>query len=281
MLYVATLFLLMGRSESFHLPFMPAHSTSSSTHDAFTISQPLIRSFKTRSVGSAASLVALSEAKAVDHTSKVPSSIGEAIQLFFFGDEKGPICVVGMLAAMSVGRVQLGGLSEVDAIAFLGTVVFWWIQEHVLHEKVLHSDMDWMGKEIHNGHHQKPYFHISIDPAPLMVGWLTAVHLFLKLILPPPLALSATLGYATAGLFYEWAHYIVHTRVKPLNSFWKRVRDNHIKHHLVDDRYWFSFTVPEVDDLFGTNPSVDDVKREQALATTKLTPTRELQPASH
>jgi hypothetical protein len=52
--------------------------------------------------------------------------------------------------------------------------------------------------------------------------------------------------------------------VKPPNAFWKRVRDNHIRHHLVDDRYWLSFTLPLVDDIFGTNPSVDDVKRKQA-----------------
>jgi hypothetical protein len=279
--FVATLFLVVGRSESFHLPVIAAKSTSSSTRNQVPIAPPLFQSLRTRSLGSAESLVALSEAKAVDHTSKVPSRMTEAIHLFFFGDEKGPICVVGMLAAMSIGRVQLGGLSEVDAIAFLVPVVFWWIQEHVLHEKLLHSDMDWMGKEIHCEHHQKPYFHISIDPAPLMVGWLTAAHLFLRFLVPTPLALSATLGYATAGLVYEWAHFIVHTRVKPPNSFWKRVRDNHIKHHLVDDRYWLSFTVPAVDDLFGTNPSVDDVKREQALAIKKLKLTRKLQPVSH
>ena len=97
-----------------------------------------------------------------------------------------------------------------------------------------------------------------------MVSWLGAAHVLLRLVLPLPLALSATLGYASAGLFYEWAHYIVHTRVKPPNAFWKRVRDNHIRHHLVDDRYWLSFTLPIVDDIFGTNPSVEDVKRQHA-----------------
>lgn len=122
-----------------------------------------------------------------------------------------------------------------------------------------------MGKEIHESHHQKPYFNISIDPAWLMVAWLATAHALMRVILPLPLALSATLGYASAGLVYEWAHYIVHTRVKPPNAFWKRVRDNHVRHHLVDDRYWLSFTLPMVDDLFGTNPSLAQVKREQAM----------------
>lgn len=40
------------------------------------------------------------------------------------------------------------------------------------------------------------------------------------------------------------------------------MRDNHIRHHLIDDRYWYAFSVVEMDDLFGTNPNVKMVKRE-------------------
>jgi len=201
-----------------------------------------------------------------DATPKIPATMIEAIQSFFLGTYKGPICVVGLLTVLSMWRVQLAGLCLVDVVVFLTSVVFWWFQEHILHDKALHSKVDWMGKEIHRVHHEKPYFHISIDPAPLMIGWLTCVHLLLQCILPAPLAVSATIGYAASGLLYEWSHYIVHTRVKPPNKYWKQVRDNHIKHHLVDERYWLSFTVPAVDDLFGTNPPVEEIKREQASA---------------
>jgi hypothetical protein len=171
--------------------------------------------------------------------------------------------VLGILALLSAWRLAFPVIA-LDIVAFASMIVFWWIQEHVFHGKLLHSDKDWMGKEIHATHHAKPYFHISIDPAYLMVGWLVGAHGLLRLLLPLPLCLSATLGYAMAGLFYEWAHFIVHTRVQPPNAYWKRVRKNHIKHHLVDDRYWLSFTVPLVDDAFGTNPPVAEVKREQA-----------------
>ena len=35
-----------------------------------------------------------------------------------------------------------------------------------------------------------------------------------------------------------------------------------MQHHLIDSRYWYSFSVTEMDDLFGTNPNVRDVKRK-------------------
>mmetsp|Transcript_21158 Transcript_21158/g.36135 ORF Transcript_21158/g.36135 Transcript_21158/m.36135 type:complete len:115 (+) Transcript_21158:1-345(+) len=99
------------------------------------------------------------------------------------------------------------------------------------------------------------------------------------------LCLSATIGYSLAGLVYEWSHYIVHTKVKPriipptspsyqqfsilerriiqpIMKGYAKMRDNHIRHHLIDDRYWYAFSVTEMDDLFGTNPNVKDVKRE-------------------
>jgi hypothetical protein len=152
-------------------------------------------------------------------------------------------------------------IQALDALVFAASVVFWWIQEHVLHQKVLHSTHDWQGKEIHQGHHDKPYYHISIDPAPLLLGWMWTVHVLLRFSpLPLPLALSATLGYSVAGLFYEWAHYIVHTKVPfQRGSFWRQVKENHIRHHLVDQDYWFAFSLPFMDDLFKTNPPVKQV----------------------
>ena len=124
-----------------------------------------------------------------------------------------PFVFVGMLAFLSSWRLSLP-LAPLDVAAFASMVLFWCFQEHFIHHKLLHSHQDWMGKEIHQNHHAKPYFNISIDPAWLMVSWLATAHVVFRLVLPLPLALTATLGYATAGLFYEWSHYIVHTRVK-------------------------------------------------------------------
>jgi len=189
---------------------------------------------------------------------EVPSTMTEAINRFFFGPDRGPMMIAMIISTMASWRMRIGPLTTMDMVAFGGTVVFWWFQEHFLHDKLLHSDQNWMGKEIHKTHHDRPYYHISIDPAPLMLGWLTVACLCLFVLLPDPLSISASIGYASAGIFYEWTHYIVHTRVKPPNAFWKRVKDHHRRHHCVNQNYWFGFSVPAIDTFFGTNPSVSE-----------------------
>ena len=196
---------------------------------------------------------------------KVPTTLLGAIQRFFLGPDIGPRTVVAILLGFALWRSSLGSLRVGDVAVFGVTIVFWWFQEHIFHEHGLHSEMDWMGKRIHKVHHDKPYFHVSIDPASHMIGWLLASHVLMRCILRSTrLALSASLGYTAAGLAYEWAHYLVHTKVRPTNRLWKRVRDNHMKHHLVDKRYWFSFTLPVIDDWFRTNPDVNDVRKSNA-----------------
>jgi len=194
----------------------------------------------------------------------VPTNMRDAIRRFFFGKEIGPILVVGSIASFLQTRFALATPLSVADLAVLATsIVFWWVQEHVLHQKALHSNVDWVGKRIHEAHHANNYFHVSIDSAELIIGWLLAVHLFLRAVLPFHLALSATIGYAMAGLFYEWAHYIVHTKVKrKRGSFWAKMRDNHMRHHRINEQYWLAFSIPFLDDLFGTNPDVKEARAE-------------------
>jgi hypothetical protein len=114
-------------------------------------------------------------------------------------------------------------LTAFDPILFMGAIVFWWFQEHAMHKHLLHSRFDWYGKRVHEKHHLKPYFHTSLDPAWLMVTWLLTVFVMLKCVLPLRWALTTAIGYAGAGLFYEWSHYIVHTRVRfAKGSYWQR-----------------------------------------------------------
>lgn len=191
----------------------------------------------------------------------IPKTMRDAVQTFFLTGDHGPLYVVISILMFSSWRIQMSSIGTIDALLFGATVLFWSFQEHFLHEKVLHSTTDWIGKDIHQGHHDKPYYHISIDSAPLLLGWMFTAHLAFRALLPLPLALTATVAYSLSGLFYEWAHYVVHTKVRFRSQFWKRVKENHLRHHVVSDKYWFAFSMPAMDDLFQTNPSVQQVKR--------------------
>jgi hypothetical protein len=229
---------------------------------------------------------------------EVPSTMGQAVRTFFLGPYHGPRIVTAALAGWVALRawyaatdaMGAGALTVHDATAFAAAVAFWWIQEHFVH-----SAAPWYGRTVHEHHHAKPYHHISIDPAPLMVCWMVTVHALLAWVLPAyPLAITATVAYAGSGLLYEWMHYIAHTRVRfdprhdssssnndsgggskagrgrkrpggVVASYMHAMKNHHIRHHRVDSSYWLAFTVPAVDTLFGTNPEVQDVRKWQKL----------------
>lgn len=192
---------------------------------------------------------------------KVPSAMPEAIYRFFFGPDHGPVIIIASIAFL-LGYRSMASIGIADLFVGISAIVFWWFQEHFIHRHLLHSSWNWVGKTIHKSHHEKDYFHISIDPAPLLLGWLGTAHLLLRQILPLDLALSATICYAIAGMWYEWTHYIVHTKVRPKTKFMKNVKSHHIKHHIVDDANWLGFSLPLVDEVFGTNPDVKALKQK-------------------
>jgi len=195
----------------------------------------------------------------------VPTTMIKAVSTFF--THPGPSLVVMSLSGMIFTRLGYTTGVSTSPWTILDTgvaslaVILWWIQEHVMHQHLLHSSADWIGKSIHENHHEQPYFHVSIDPPALILGWLWSVFVILASVLPLTLALSATLGYGIAGLVYEWTHFIVHTRVKPRTAFGKLVRDHHMRHHLVDSRFWFGFSMPQIDTLMNTNPTVQQVRQ--------------------
>jgi len=244
-------------------------------------------------------------------TELVPSTWSQALHRFFLGEDIGPSLVVLTIFGFIYTRYQLLSSSTtptpssiiMELFVFSSAIVLWWVQEYFFHKVLLHSpSFHWIGKSIHKTHHEKDYFHVSIDPPQLLLGWLFVAHFIFRVLIPPfHLCLSATIGYSIAGLVYEWSHYIVHTKVKPprfistsslsscnnnnnkqQSSFLERIlilpimrkyskmRDNHIRHHLIDSRYWYAFSVTEMDDLFHTNPNVKELKTQmKAIETTR------------
>ena len=72
-----------------------------------------------------------------------------------------------------------------------------------------------------------------------------------------------------AGLVYEFTHYIVHTRVVPTATWARTIRDNHVKHHMRNEDYWFAFTTPALDRWLGTAPAPMDVKVSELARSTR------------
>lgn len=71
---------------------------------------------------------------------------------------------------------------------------------------------------MHQNHHDKPFYHVCVDPPDLIIGWTLAAASIFWLVLPVPLALTVLAAYIAMGGVYEWTHYIVHTRWVNLKS---------------------------------------------------------------
>lgn len=203
----------------------------------------------------------------------VPKTLREAFKVFFFGAKHGPRIVVASIIGLAAYRMTLlPAFSVSELILAVSVVGFWCIQEHVLHRQVLHSQADWWGKRIHQGHHDRNYFHISIDPAPLMISWMSIASMGFFLALPTKeLAISASVAYSVAGLWYEWTHFIVHTKVRfRPNSYFDVCKTHHARHHRVDSNHWLAFSYPGVDNWFGTNPTMEAIREQRrTLAASK------------
>ena len=87
------------------------------------------------------------------------------------------------------------------------------------------------------------------------------------------LAIDMQTGHVTcpraAGLAYEFTHYIVHTRVIPTSRWARLIRDNHVKHHMRNEDYWFAFTTPALDRWMGTAPNASDVEVSELARSTR------------
>ena len=222
----------------------------------------------------------------------IPSTWSQAIHRFFLGKDIGPLLVVITISTFIYKRYQLLSInppSITELSIFITTILFWWVQEYFIHRVLLHSTYNWFGKSYHRQHHHKNYYHVAIDPPELLLGWLFTANFIIRMVVLPNqhqyhLCLSATIGYSLAGLVYEWSHYIVHTKVQPPSSsasssssllssllikWYTKMRENHMQHHLIDSRYWYAFSVTQMDDLFWTNPDCIELKETKRLARMK------------
>jgi hypothetical protein len=185
----------------------------------------------------------------------VPKTWEEVVTVFF----SQPSVLLPAAAILVLGAYRLQQpFSLVDPVVSAGVAAFWLLQEWVVHAKLLHSDFQWFGKDIHEHHHTRPYFHVSVDPPGLIGGVMAlAAAVFYVSFQGSPLAFTAIVTYFTMGLIYEWLHYVVHTQwVPPPSATWLRaIRRHHMLHHCRNEEFWLSFTLPAVDQLFGTLPA--------------------------
>lgn len=171
--------------------------------------------------------------------------------------------IAAFLLAALLGRLFLAPWIWLDMLAIVSAVVVWPLLEWFLHRYLLHAkpwklgpwliDPDYARK--HREHHAKPWL-AKLTFLPIYVPLLLAPLLLVIAALSsvPTIAFSVLIGLGLAALNYEWTHWIVHTRIQPKSTYYKRVFHNHRMHHFRHEGYWFSFMLPALDRFLGTGP---------------------------
>ncbi len=193
-----------------------------------------------------------------------PRTLREAIPVFLcHGSPR--FLIVCLVIALGV-RIFVGGWSAWDVAPLAGLLLYWPIQEWLIHVFILHArpkrifghTIDFRVPRKHRAHHREPWrldlvfipIHSFFYSLPLLIGiWFVVTR-------SAPLALTGIAGHLALALHYEWVHFLIHTRVQPRHAYYQRLRDNHRRHHFKNEHYWFGVTMLGGDRLLRTAPAV-------------------------
>jgi hypothetical protein len=176
--------------------------------------------------------------------------------------------VVGGVSA----RLLNGDWHTSDALLPLIMVVLFPVYEWLIHVFVLHWKPRRIGRvkldsilaRDHRRHHADPRdVPLVFIPWQAMVWIVPATVAISVFAFPRPgLGLTYLVAISTAGLIYEWVHFLVHTDYRPVTKLYRAVWNNHRLHHYKNEHYWFTVTSSgTADRLFGTHPDPASVSK--------------------
>lgn len=195
------------------------------------------------------------------------NTLPRAIGVFFSAQSPRTIAAfVGISLAL---RAALGKWRVLDAAIAATAWAGWPLLEWGGHKFILHFEprkvfgqaYDPAFAQRHRAHHANPsYFPKVFLPRGVVVGAYLGFSALLSIVFRNKRSvLSAMSAISFAALVYEWMHYISHTDYKPKSRFMQKVVRRHRLHHYRNENYWYGFSVPDVDDWFGTGGEARDV----------------------
>lgn len=204
-----------------------------------------------------------------------PRTLREALPVFL--RHGSPRILIACLVLAVALRAAVGAWSAWDLAPLVGLVLYWPIQEWLIHVFILHAKprrlfgrtIDFRVPRKHRAHHREPWrldilfipMHSFLYSIPILVGaWLALTP-------TTPLALTGIAGHFALALHYEWVHFLVHTRVAPRSAYYQRLWKSHRRHHFKNESYWFGVTMLGGDRLLGTAPDAADVPTSPTART--------------
>src|SRR5579863_1503147 len=177
--------------------------------------------------------------------------------------------VAALLAAVVAEGVAflMGWIEPSFALILLGALLFY-LSEYGMHRFAFHAPpVPWpwlrrMQHRLHYDHHVEPN-RLDLLFLPL---WFLAPNLaittgLLALIFGLEPSASALFGIMLAILHYEWVHYVAHIPYQPRTRLGRWIKQYHLRHHFISEKFWFGVSNPSMDFVGRTYKVAGEVKR--------------------
>lgn len=197
-----------------------------------------------------------------------PTNLTEAFR--YFVSRGSPRILIAATSAAITLRIAHGNWSTWDLAPALVLFLIWPIQEWLIHVYILHfKPFTWRGHRIdfavprkHRAHHRDPG-NLDILFIPMhSFAYTLPLILILWFSLAPTTELALT-GLSVHFLFslnYEWIHFLVHTRVVPKSTAYRRLWKSHRLHHFKNEHYWMGVSRLGADWMLGTTANPQTVE---------------------
>jgi 4-hydroxysphinganine ceramide fatty acyl 2-hydroxylase len=153
-----------------------------------------------------------------------------------------------------------------------GALTFY-VSEYGFHRFAFHAEpsrfafIRKLQHRLHYDHHTEPdRLDLLFLPVWFLVPNLALTALGFAIIFGWSVAASAMCGVMLAIFHYEWVHCVAHIPYRPCTRIGKWIKQYHLRHHFISEKFWFGVSNPSMDFIGRTYKVATEVKRS---ATTR------------
>jgi 4-hydroxysphinganine ceramide fatty acyl 2-hydroxylase len=149
----------------------------------------------------------------------------------------------------------------------IGALTFY-VSEYGFHRFAFHAEpsrfafVRKLQHRLHYDHHAEPdRLDLLFLPIWFLVPNLALTAIGFALIFGSAAVAPAMFGVTLAIFHYEWVHYLAHIPYQPRTRIGRWVKQYHLRHHFISEKFWFGVSNPSMDFVGRTYKAAREVER--------------------
>ncbi|HEY1748005.1 MAG TPA: sterol desaturase family protein [Xanthobacteraceae bacterium] len=170
--------------------------------------------------------------------------------------------LAALIAAFAAGLVPFSLFWLV-----IGALTFY-VSEYGFHRFGFHAEpsrstfIRKLQHRLHYDHHAEPdRLDLLFLPMWFLVPNLSLTALGFAIIFGWHVVPPALCGVMLAIFHYEWVHYVAHIPYQPRTRVGRWIKQYHLRHHFISEKFWFGVSNPSMDFVGRTYKIAGEVKR--------------------